>query len=69
MSYTDGSVLASPTGTIEDWTDVEGGEVILEPEGDSKRRGHNIDNADKNLSFEAAAAAKTINVKAPATLA
>ena len=67
---TDGSVLASPTGTIEDWTDVEGGEVILEPEGETpSEEGITVDNADKNLSFEAAAAAKTINVKAPATLA
>ena len=67
---TDGSVLASPTGTIEDWTDVEGGEVILEPEGETPtEEGITVDNADKNLSFEAAAASKTINVKAPATLA
>ncbi|MDD2646337.1 MAG: fimbrillin family protein, partial [Bacteroides sp.] len=64
---TDGSVLASPTGTIEDWTDVEGGEVILEPETENDVI--IIDDADKELSFDANAAEKIVNVKAPESLA
>jgi len=67
---TDGSVLASPTGTIEDWTDVEGGEVILEPEGETpSEEGITVDDADKELSFDANAAEKIVNVKAPESLA
>ncbi len=64
----DGSVLASPQGTITDWVDVPGGDVTIDPEGGGEEGDITIPDADKALDFGATADSKVINVTAPATL-
>lgn len=64
----DGSVLASPQGTITDWVDVPGEDVVIDPEGGGEEGDITIPDADKVLDFGATADSKVINVTAPATL-